>query len=55
MGQALDALMQELEEVKFPALLVSQNFQPDIFFSEAQQKRLAKLMNLWRNASKMNN
>ncbi len=54
MGQALDALMQELEEIKFPALLVSQNFQPDIFFSETQQKRLAELMNLWRNARDQN-
>ncbi|MGB2924305.1 MAG: hypothetical protein WBB82_03310 [Limnothrix sp.] len=50
MEQALDALMQELEEMQFPALLVSQTFQPDIFFSASQQKRLAELMNLWRSA-----
>lgn len=54
MGQALDALMQELEEIKFPALLISQTFQPDIFFTEAQQKRLAELMNLWRDARDRN-
>lgn len=50
MGQALDALLQELEVIQFPALLVSQTFQPDIFFSAEQQKRLTKLMELWRNA-----
>jgi hypothetical protein len=50
MGQALDALMQELEEMQFPALLVSQTFQPDIFFNAVQKKRLAELMDLWRGA-----
>lgn len=47
-GQALDALVAELGETESSLLLVVQGFQPDAFFGEAQQKRLAELMELWR-------
>lgn len=35
-GQALDALVAELGETNFSALLVIQNFQPDPFFNQQQ-------------------
>lgn len=47
-GQALDALTTQLGETEFSALLVIQNFSSDPFFSAKQQKRLSKLMSLWR-------
>jgi hypothetical protein len=36
-GQALDALMIQLDEIEFSALLVIQSFYPDTFFSLEQQ------------------
>lgn len=49
-GQALDALIIQLGETEFSALLVIQSFRPDQFFNAAQQKRLSELMELWRDA-----
>jgi hypothetical protein len=47
-GQALDALTTQLGETEFTALLLIQNFSPDMFFSAKQQERLSELMSLWR-------
>lgn len=44
-GEALDALTTELET---PAVIYIQDFRPDKFFTEAQQNRLAELMEKWR-------
>ena len=49
-GQALDGLTTQLAESEFGALLVIQSFNPDLFFSANQQKRLSELMSLWRVA-----
>jgi hypothetical protein len=49
-GQALDGLTAQLGESGFTALLVIQDFNPDQFFSDDQQKRLSELMSLWRLA-----
>ena len=49
-GQALDAFTQQFPEVGGDALLIVQRFQPDRFFSESQQRRLADLMTRWRAA-----
>jgi hypothetical protein len=49
-GQALDGLTTQLAESEFSALLVIQSFNPDLFFSTNQQKRLSELMSLWRVA-----
>ena len=49
-GQALDALVAQLDEPDFKGLLVIQSFRPDTLFTEAQQSRLSELMGLWRNA-----
>jgi hypothetical protein len=49
-GQALDALISQLDEVEFSALLIIQSFRADSFFSAEQQQRLSELMNLWRLA-----
>ncbi|PZV12861.1 MAG: hypothetical protein DCF20_16920 [Pseudanabaena sp.] len=49
-GQALDGLTTQLAESEFSALLVIQSFNPDLFFSANQQKRLSELMSLWRVA-----
>lgn len=49
-GQALDALITQLGEVEFRALLIIDNFQPDQFFTREQQQRLSELMSMWRTA-----
>ncbi|MEM9215262.1 MAG: hypothetical protein AAGD25_13045 [Cyanobacteria bacterium P01_F01_bin.150] len=49
-GQALDALVAQLDEPGFKGLLVIQSFRLDALFSETQQARLSELMALWRNA-----
>ena len=49
-GQALDALVAQLDEPNFKGLLVLQSFRPDTLFSQAQQVRLSELMTLWREA-----
>lgn len=49
-GQALDALTAQLDQGEFTGLLLLQSFQPDLFFTTAQQERLSELMNLWRAA-----
>jgi hypothetical protein len=49
-GQALDALLSQLNTPNFSALLLIQNFEPDPYFTAAQQTRLTQLMEQWRTA-----
>ena len=49
-GQALDALTAQLEHADIGGVLFIQGFQPDAFFTAAQQERLAELMREWRAA-----
>ena len=49
-GEALDAITEELELTGRNAVVYVQDFQPDEFFTEAQQKRLSELMEKWRDA-----
>lgn len=49
-GQALDALRQQLGGPEQTTLVVVQPMQPDQFFTAAQQQRLAELMDRWRSA-----
>ena len=47
-GEALDAIVQALGQNEFNVFLP--NFQPDIYFTAAQQQRLSTLMEAWRTA-----
>jgi len=49
-GQALDALTAQLNQGEIGGLLFVQGFQPDAWFTAAQQERLAELMGEWRAA-----
>jgi len=49
-GEALDAMAEELELTGRNAVVYVQDFQPDEFFTESQQTRLAELMGKWRAA-----
>jgi predicted RNA-binding protein Jag len=49
-GEALDALAEELELDESGAVVYVQDFRADEFFSAAQQARLADLMRKRRNA-----
>lgn len=49
-GQALDALVAQLDETEFSGFFIIQNFRPDPLFSAAQKERLSELMSLWRSA-----
>lgn len=49
-GQALDALTAQLDQAEVGGLLFIQGFQPDAWFTAAQQERLAELMGEWRAA-----
>jgi hypothetical protein len=49
-GQALDALLSQLNTLSFSGILLIQNFEPDPFFTAAQQTRLAQLMEQWQTA-----
>jgi hypothetical protein len=44
-GEALDALTAKLQTPQGNAVIYIQDFRPDEFFTEAQQKRLSELMN----------
>lgn len=50
MGEALDALAERLDEADENAEVLIQDFRPDEFFSENQQRRLSFLMSKWRSA-----
>ncbi|MGI8788546.1 MAG: hypothetical protein ACR2HG_12385 [Pyrinomonadaceae bacterium] len=49
-GEALDAMTEELELKGRNAVIYVQDFRPDEFFNEAQQLRLSELMRKWRAA-----
>lgn len=49
MGEALDALAATLDESHDQVVLL-QDFRPDEFFTEDQQRRLSFLMTRWRAA-----
>jgi lysophospholipase L1-like esterase len=49
-GEALDALAAQLPRDASSTLVVVQFSRPDQFFTEAQQRRLAELMQRWRSA-----
>ena len=49
-GEALDAMTEELDLQNKNAVVLIQDFRPDEFFSEAQQKRMSELMKSWRKA-----
>ncbi len=49
-GEALDAMTEELKLTGRNAVVYVQDFRPDEFFTEAQQTRLAELMQKWRVA-----
>ncbi len=48
-GKALDALTEQLEN-EVSTVVIVQQFRPDRYFGEIQQKRLAELMERWRGA-----
>jgi hypothetical protein len=50
MGEALDALTEDLNEAEDRAVVLIQDFRPDEFFNEDQQRRLSFLMTKWRSA-----
>ena len=49
-GEALDALTPQLPETDSTILVIVQRFRPDQFFDGRQQRRLAELMERWRQA-----
>ena len=49
-GEALDALTQQLPDDEVGTLVVVQNQRPDRFFTVEQQQRLEELMARWRAA-----
>jgi predicted RNA-binding protein Jag len=49
-GEALDAITEELELKGSNAVVYVQDFRPDEFFTAAQQMRLGELMEKWRDA-----
>ncbi|MGD9561476.1 MAG: hypothetical protein AB7F88_05105 [Pyrinomonadaceae bacterium] len=50
MGEALDALAEHLKPAEDETVVFVQDFRPDEFFTEDQQRRLSYLMNKWRTA-----
>ena len=49
-GEAIDAMAEELELMGRNAVVYVQDFRPDEFFTEPQQRRLTELMQKWREA-----
>lgn len=49
-GEAIDAMAEELELLERNAVVYIQDFRPDEFFTEPQQIRLTELMQKWRDA-----
>jgi hypothetical protein len=48
-GEALDSLTELLGEDEAGTLVIVQHLGPDRFFTADQQRRLAQLMELWRD------
>lgn len=53
-GEAVDALTQQLENGHKETLFIVQRFQPDEFFTAEQQERLSQLMQKLRQAEAEN-
>ncbi len=53
-GEAVDALTQQLENGNQETLFIVQRFQPDEFFTAEQQERLSQLMQKLRQAEAEN-
>ena len=49
-GEALDALTSQLNESENSSVVIVKRWQPDRFFTAAQQQRLNELMTTWRAA-----
>jgi hypothetical protein len=49
-GQALDAISSQLPADELKTVVIVQHMKPDALFNEAQQRRLAELMNRWRQS-----
>lgn len=49
-GEAVDALTEQLLPNEQTAVVYVQDFQPDEFFNAEQQQKLAALMTKWREA-----
>lgn len=49
-GQALDAIIEQLGEDSFGSLVIMQGTGPDPYFNQRQIDRLFELMNQWRAA-----
>ena len=49
-GAALDALTAQLADNESTSLILVQSMKPDRFFNAAQQNRLRKLMQTWKQA-----
>ena len=49
-GEAVDALTEQLEPNEQNAVVFVQDFQPDEFFTAEQQQKLSALMTKWRTA-----
>lgn len=49
-GEALDTLAGQLTDQDAGEFIIVRQLRPDAFFTEAQQKRLAELMQRWRAA-----
>ena len=49
-GEALDALNEQLDDNERGTLIIIQNYRPDNFFGLEQQERLGSLMEQWRSA-----
>jgi hypothetical protein len=47
-GQALDALSSQLPAEELKTLVIVQHMKPDALFNEAQQRRMAELMQRWQ-------
>ncbi len=54
-GEALDALNEQLDDNERGTLIIIQNYRPDNFFGIEQQERLGSLMEQWRSARNSGN
>ena len=53
-GEALDAVMSQLQNGESSTFVIVQQSKPDKFFDAEQQAQLAQLMNDWREARDTN-
>lgn len=49
-GEALDALTTQIGAAQTGTMIILQNMQPDMYFSDKEQARLNELMAQWRGA-----